>query len=269
LNLVLSIWPEDQKSRYYLGVAYQEKGNLEKALENFYQINEGSKYFIDTQMHIAFMLDTQKRHQKAIQVLEKALSLNNERPELYLMLASIYENLQEYDRAINLIKEGLNKLEDDIELLFRLGMLLDKTGDKVSCLDQMQRILEINPDHADSLNYVGYTYAEQGIRLDEAMEMIKKALRIKPNSGYIIDSLGCVLFQKGLYDEAIIYLKQSSELTPDDPTINEHLGDAYLKKKEYEKALNCFNKALSPEHPSPEKLKEKISEIKRLMREDR
>ncbi|SPD73955.1 Tetratricopeptide repeat protein [uncultured Desulfobacterium sp.] len=265
LNLILSIWPEDQKSRYYLGMAYHEKGDLEKALENFYQITEGSKYFIDTQMHIAFILDTQKLHQKAISILRKAISLNNERPEIYLMLASIYENLQQYDKAISVVKEGMNILKDDIDLMFRLGVLLDKTGDKTACLEQMNRILEINPDHADSLNYIGYTYAEQGVRLDEAMEMVKRALEIKPDSGYIIDSLGWIYFQKGQYDEAVTYLKKSSELTPDDPTINEHLGDAYLKKMEYENALKYYKKALSSEHPSPEKLKEKISEVRRLM----
>ena len=152
--------------------------------------------------------------------------------------------------------------------MFQLGVLLDKSGDRLSCLDQMRRILDIDPNHADSLNYIGYTYAEQGIKLDEAMDLIKRALKINPDSGYIIDSLGWVYFQKGQYDEAILHLKKSAELTPDDPTINEHLGDAYFKKNEYEKALKYFNRALSLEHPNAEKLKQKITELERLLKQE-
>ena len=95
--------------------------------------------------------------------------------------------------------------------------------------------------------------------------MIKRALKLKPDSGYIIDSLGWVYFQKGLYDEAILYLEKSAKITPDDPTINEHLGDAYFKKHEYEKAIEYFNKALSLKHPNEEELKEKIAEVEQLL----
>ena len=101
------------------------------------------------------------------------------------------------------------------------------------------------------------------------MEMVKRALQIQPDSGYIIDSLGWIYFQKGLYDEAIVYLEKSVKITPDDPTINEHLGDAYLKKQNYEQALHYFNKALSQEHPSEEQLKEKIIEVKRIIEQEK
>jgi len=268
LNLIISVWPEDQKTRYYLAVAYQEKEDLEKALEHFAMIKEDSKYFSDSQIHMAYILDSQKKSDEAKKVLEKAIALNKSGVELYLMLSSIYEDQGQFDNAITVIREGLNQDEENIDLIFRLGVLLDKSGDKQSCLDQMKKIIEINPDHADSLNYVAYTYAEQGIKLDEAMEMVKRALQIQPNSGYIIDSLGWIYFQKGLYDEAIVYLEKSVKITPDDPTINEHLGDAYLKKQNYEQALHYFNRALSQEHPSEEQLKEKIIEVKRILEQE-
>ena len=108
----------------------------------------------------------------------------------------------------------------------------------------MSSIIEINPNHADALNYIGYTYAEQGIRLDEAMSLIEKALSIKPDSGYIIDSLGWVYFQKGMYDEALKYLEQAASHVPNDPTIMEHLGDVYFKKGMFKKSLEMYEKAL-------------------------
>jgi tetratricopeptide (TPR) repeat protein len=130
----------------------------------------------------------------------------------------------------------------------------------------MKVILEINPDHADSLNYIGYTYAEQGIKLDEAMNLIQRALELKPNSGYIIDSLGWVYFQKGLYDEAANHLEKAAKLTPNDPTINEHLGDAYFRKKKYTNALEHYKRALSLKHPKEEDLRKKITEVEQFLK---
>ena len=266
LKMIVSAWPEDDKSRYYLATAYNSKDDSEKALEHFSLIRRESSYFIPAQMHIAYLLDAQKKYDEAITVLQKAISFEKTKVELYLMLSSVYETRKDYSKAMEVVREGLDQDEKNIELIYRLGVLLDKTGDKTSCIEQMKSILEIDPNHADSLNYIGYTYAEQGIKLDEAMELIQKALRAKPDTGYIIDSLGWVYFQKGLYDEAVEYLEKAVNLMPDDPTINEHVGDAYLKKKKYKKALSHYKKALSLKPPDEKKLKEKITEVQELLR---
>jgi len=266
LELIVNAWPKDDKSRYYLATAYEEKGDPKKALEQFKQIGSGSKYFVNAQIHIAHLLTTEEQFDEAIAVITHAMTLERDRIELYLMLASVYEAKKAYDEAVAAIQDGLKIDDKNIDLIFRLGVLLDKKGAKDACIEQMRKILEIEPNHADSLNYIGYTYAEQGVKLDEAMALIKKALKIRPDSGYIIDSLGWVYYQKGAYDEAIHYLKRAAELTADDPTINEHLGDAYVKKQDYEKALFYYEKALSLKSPQEEQLKEKISEVKELLK---
>jgi tetratricopeptide (TPR) repeat protein len=130
----------------------------------------------------------------------------------------------------------------------------------------MRQVLKIDPDNVDALNYIGYTYAEQGVRLDEALFLIQKALKLKPNSGYIIDSLGWVYFQKGQYEKAVATLLKAATLTGKDPTIQEHLGDAYHKLKEYKKALQYYKKALSLEHPEEKRIKEKIAEVRERLK---
>jgi tetratricopeptide (TPR) repeat protein len=92
-------------------------------------------------------------------------------------------------------------------------------------------------------------------------------MELKPNSGYITDSLGWVYFQKGRYEEAVQYLEKASQLTPDDPTINEHLGDAYLKMEEYDKALASYKKALGLNPVDEDKLKNKIRDLERQLKE--
>jgi len=264
LSLTVSTLQDDDKSRYYLASAYEEKGDNDNALKHFRLIKPKSKYYINARLHIAFILETRKQYDQAIAVLEKALSLKKGQTELYLMLGSLYETKKEYEKGIGVVKKGLELDGKNIDLIFRLGVILDKNGEKESCIEQMRRILEINPKHADALNYIGYTFADQGIKLDEAMDLIQKALKIKPESGYIIDSLGWVYFQKGLYDKALHYLEKASKLTPD-PTIHEHLGDVYLKEKKYKKAVDNYQKALSKNHPEQEKIKEKILEVKKCL----
>ena len=267
LEMIVNAWPDDDKSRYYLATAYEEKNDIESALKHFRGIPSESKYFINAQIHIAHLLTTKENFDEAIQVLENAMTLGEEKIELYLMVASVYEAKEAYDKAIAAIREGLKLDDRNIDLIFRLGILLDKTGAKDASIEQMQKVLRIDPNHADALNYIGYTYAEQGIRLDEAMALIKKALGIRPESGYIMDSLGWVYYKKGDYDKAIRHLENAVKLTPDDPTINEHLGDAYLKMKDYKNALTYYQKALSLGSPMEKQLKEKIMDVEELLKQ--
>src|SRR5258708_35429080 len=85
------------------------------------------------------------------------------------------------------------------------------------------------PEQPQVLNYLGYSWIDQGINLDEGMRMIRRAVEQRPDDGYIVDSLGWAYFRTGNYDEAVKNLERAVELKPDDPTINDHLGDAYAK----------------------------------------
>jgi len=108
---------------------------------------------------------------------------------------------------------------------------------------QMKEVLRINPDHADALNYLGYSYADRGIYLEEALRLIQKATALKPNMGYITDSLGWIYFKLGNYERAVTELEKANQLTPDDPTITEHLADSYLKLNRIEKAIEFYERA--------------------------
>ena len=124
----------------------------------------------------------------------------------------------------------------------------------------MQDVLQINKNNAEALNFIGYSWADRGMNLDESEKLIKKALKLKPEDGYITDSLGWVYFKKGRIDKAISILEKAVLLAPKDSTIAEHLGDAYLKNNEYEHARQLFEKALELD-PLKDHLKAKINEI--------
>jgi tetratricopeptide (TPR) repeat protein len=265
LELILSGWPEDDKTRFYLATAYEEKGETDKSLEQFRAINQGSSYYTMAQIHIAYILNIQGKSDEAIEIVQRAIEGDPERLELYLLLASFYETRQDYDRAMATLEAGLSRVGEDGELLFRMGVILDKTGQKEESIAKMRKVIELEPNHADALNYIGYTFAEQGIKLDEAETLIKKALSLKPDSGYIVDSLGWVYYQKGFYAKALKTLQRAVTLTPNDPAIMDHLGDAFFKTGAYEKALQAYEKALALEFPKEEQIKKKIEEVKKYL----
>jgi tetratricopeptide (TPR) repeat protein len=268
LTSIVEAFPDDQEARYYLGAALDEHEDFDAAYENLSFLSPESNYFVHARIRMASILQEQGKTDEAIDLLREVINLKQGHPRLYLMLSTLYEGREQYQAAMSVLKEGLTHNARDTDLLYRMGIVLERLKRNTECLENMEMILTIDPHHADALNYIGYTYADKGIHLDKAQEFIEKALKYKPDSGYIIDSLGWVYFQKGLYDRALIELKRAVKLTPDDPVINEHLGDAYFKVEQYERALETYNRALVLENADQEKLKEKIRGVMEHLKGD-
>jgi tetratricopeptide (TPR) repeat protein len=125
----------------------------------------------------------------------------------------------------------------------------------------MKRVLVLTPKDPQALNFIGYSYAELGINLDEALDYVKQAIELRPNDGFIMDSLAWVYFKRKNYDDAVRLLEEATKLVEDDSTILEHLGDVYLAKLERQKALKSYKKALEVD-PTRKELIEKIRMFK-------
>jgi len=146
-----------------------------------------------------------------------------------------------------------------------LGAMYDDAKNKEKTIAQMQKAIEINPKNAQALNYLGYTWAEMGVRLEEAERLILRALEIEPNDGYFIDSLGWVYYQKGDHQRAVEQLERAVELSNEDAAIVEHLGDAYEKVGKSDKALERYRQALknAKEEELAKRLREKIARLEK------
>ena len=119
-------------------------------------------------------------------------------------------------------------------------------------------------DHADALNFIGYSLAEKGIQLEQAESMIRRALAKRPEDGYIIDSLGWVYYKKGNFKAALEEIRKASILMPEDPTIQEHLGDVYSALSDYARAVQHYEKSVSLEKDPSKKnsVQQKLNKIK-------
>ena len=144
-------------------------------------------------------------------------------------------------------------------------MVLEKQAKFDDAVRAFQRVIAIDPKHAEAYNYVGYMYAERGQNLDEAISLIGKALSLEPDNGYFIDSLGWAYYQQGKYPDALRELKRAVEKAKEDPVIFDHLGDAYAKNGFEEDALAAWEKSLSLD-PSSDGVKQKVQEVKSRLR---
>lgn len=143
------------------------------------------------------------------------------------------EAVEAYDEALHLLDEGSHRRPD---LLFDLGAVLELTGQWERAEQALLESLESRPDDPWLLNHLGYSWADRNENLDEALDLIERALARTPNDGMVIDSLGWVLYRLGRYDEAVVELERAVGLEPAEAVIIDHLGDAYWKTGRYYEA---------------------------------
>jgi tetratricopeptide (TPR) repeat protein len=175
------------------------------------------------------------------------------------MIGIIYSQGGDYKKAEEIYLTGIEAVPDDPELHFNLGIVYDKLDRFEDMISEMRKTIEIDPDHENALNYLGYSFADKGINLDEAISLVERALKIKPDNGAYVDSLGWAYYKKGWIDLAIQHLKRASELMPDDPVIMEHLGDVYIGMNMKVEAREEWLKSLEMNIGNP-KLIEKFKE---------
>jgi tetratricopeptide (TPR) repeat protein len=130
-------------------------------------------------------------------------------------LSSLYEETKDAVKAVKILDDGITLSPQSVDLHYALGVIYEKTNRFPESIKEMETVLQLDPENAEALNFIGYSYADRGINLEEAEKMIIRALKIKPDNGYIIDSLGWVHFKQNKMDSAIKYLKRALELLPD------------------------------------------------------
>lgn len=259
--------PKSSELNYLAGLAHEGTERSEKALAFFEKVQPGSLFYSNVAIHIAFIYQDMEKIEKAIAHMEKVRREDPENAEFALYLGSFYEQADRYADGEKVLLEGLALEPNNPRLHFRLGVVYDKWDRKEKCIASMKRVIELDPKHANALNYLGYTYADLGKNLEQAEAYIKKALALRPDDGYITDSLGWVFFRKGDYAQALKHLMRASQLVPEDPVIQEHVGDAYRELEKHEDALEYYRRSLELKKKSEQEgLIRKIQEVENLQR---
>jgi len=265
---VLKSHPKDERALYLLASTQLELGEMAKARENLAKISQDSELYVDSRLLMTSTIQSdvpEKKMREALGIVTGALKAKPDDLRLWMARVMIMEELGDLKKARSAILEAVKKFPEEAEVRFRLGVLEDKLNNKVASIEAMRQAIRLNPSHADALNYLAYTWAERQENLDEALAMAEKADNLKPDNGYIIDTLGWIHFCMGNTGEALDLLEKAVPLSSRDPVVLDHLGDVLLKLGRKQEALSAYRQALDSDFSNQPKLQEELNEkINRL-----
>ena len=184
-------------------------------------------------------------------VLKTALN-DRPSPDVFEALAELYQREGRLADAVTLLSDALKKRPKDEVLLYTLGTVYERKGDFGKSLEKMRAVLDVNPDNANAMNFIGYTLADRGADFEEAEKLLTRALELKPDNGNYLDSLGWVYFRKGDLQKAAEVLERAQSASPGEPTICEHLGDVYSRLSRQKEAADSYKRALQSLKEDPD-----------------
>ncbi|MBY0498711.1 MAG: tetratricopeptide repeat protein [Nitrosomonas sp.] len=244
---------------FHLGQIYEETNRPEMAMEAYQMVKSGGRY-LPAQIRYADLLATKGYLKEAREHLQKLPAANDQQAaHLILAEAQILRKSKAYQEVFDLLDGGLKKLPDYPELLYDRALAADKIG-KFKILEQdLRKLIQLKPDNAHAYNALGYSLAERGIQLPEALKLIRKAVELAPEDPYIMDSLGWVYYRMGNLTEGLNYLNLAFSVRPD-AEIAAHLGEVLWMQGAKNDALNIWRSALEKE-PGNEVLLETLQRL--------
>lgn len=240
-----SIHPRSQQVLYLIGLAYERLDKSEKAVEYYLSVDEESNYFIASNFQILRIYESESKFTEIYTILNTLEKSRYVIHEVFSIGANFYSAEQKYEEAIAYLNKGVQRFPNVIQLKFLIGAFQEKLGQIDKCIQTMIAVVMENPDFSPALNYLGYIWADQGIKLELAQVLIERALTLKPNDGFYLDSLGWVHFKKKEYEKALEYILAASQIESEEAVIWEHLGDIYIALEKFDSALEAYQTALT------------------------
>jgi len=261
---------EDRRSRLLIMDTYRQARDLPKALQAGKEAL--AKYPDDSSIRssLAMMLGEAQQPDEAIKLLQVGLKGAAGNRETYLNYAQIYERSHRFTEAEAAARKAESlavQLADNELAWLILGAIFERQKQYDKAEEEFKKVIDVNPKNAMVLNYYGYMLADRGIRLDEAHDLIQRALELEPYNGAYLDSLGWAYYKQNKLDQAELTLRKAVERESHDPTIREHLGDVLAKQGRMELAVVEWEKSLNEWHRSlPADLEEdKVAEVEKKL----
>jgi tetratricopeptide (TPR) repeat protein len=233
LQLSLFLVPSHPLALLSLADLYESLKKPELAIKVYERVPANSSLHRNAAIQMAANLDSLERADDAQKHLEGLIKQRPDDMEAIMALGNVLRGRKKFAECANVYSKGVagvpNPEKANWVLFYFRGICYERSKQWPMAEADLKKALALYPDQPHVLNYLGYSWIDQGVNLDEGMEMIKKAVQQRPDDGYIVDSLGWAYYRIGNYEEATKQLERAIELKPEDPTINDHLGDAYWR----------------------------------------
>lgn len=263
----------------HLGYAYQELGQFDNAIKTFEDARKlapndptMTSYLIRAQLAAknytaaaevaraarvqnptelrfatleALALRRAGKTDQSISAMEEFYRRQQDQPEAHIAMAQTYADANRGSQAIRVLQDAQTKFPADTDITFQLGALLDRQKKYTESEAVFRQLISRQPENAAALNYLGYMLAERGERLNESVDLVKRALALDPDNGSYLDSIGWAYYKDGKLDLAAEHLKRAADMLTTNSVIQDHYADVLFRLGRYTDAIDAWNKALS------------------------
>jgi tetratricopeptide (TPR) repeat protein len=265
LRLALYLSPNNALATITLADIYERMKQEEAAIELYGGVPADSPLRVNAEVQSALLLETLGKSKEATDRLQSVVTAHPTNQEALTALGNLQRSRKLFDDSVSTYTRVLDmhpRPEKNQWLLYYYrGIANERRKNWQTAEADFKKALELFPDQPLVLNYLGYSWVDQGVNLDDAFKMLRRAVDLRARDGYIVDSLGWAYYRLGRYDDAVRELEKAIDLKPSDPVINDHLGDAYWKVGRKLEAQFQWNHArdLNPEPDELPKILEKIN----------
>lgn len=234
LQLALYLNPNHSLALLSLADLYESVKKPQMAIKVYERVAANSPLKRNAQIQLATDLDAVDRTDEGIKILKTVVAEDPKDIEAIMALGNIERSRKKFEDCSTTYGKGIeasaaNGDKPNWVFYYFRGICSERSKQWTSAEADLKKALELQPEQPHVLNYLGYSWIDQGINLDDAMKMIRRAVEQRPDDGYIVDSLGWAYYRIADYENAVKNLERAIDLKPEDPTINDHLGDAYWR----------------------------------------
>ncbi|TPJ89537.1 tetratricopeptide repeat protein [Mesorhizobium sp. B2-3-13] len=233
LQYALALKPDSDAALVQLAAVAEQLKDGEGAIALYRRIPDSSPLKEISDLQLGLNLADLDRHDEAITHLKAFVEAHPNDMRAYLALGGVYSSKDDFRSAANLYDKAVEALKTPTaanwNIFYQRGIAYERLKEWPKAEPNFRKALELQPDQPQVLNYLGYSWVDMNTNLKEGLEMIQKAVDLRPSDGYIVDSLGWAYFRLGRFDDAVREMERAVALKPEDPVLNDHLGDAYWR----------------------------------------
>lgn len=229
---------DDLTPSYWLAEIHEREMAFNKAATEYEYIYT-KEQSVNVLAKLGYYYSLLKEYKKAEQKLQAALKKEPYNYEILYLTALNYMDWEKYGKAVEYLIKTLEISPDFVDGHFFLGSAYHKLEDFDKAEASFKKTIELDPKHTRAMNYLGYTYADKNIKLEDAEKLLEKAVMLEPNNGAFIDSLGWLYYRQGKYEEAKILITEAAKMTSD-PVVYDHLGDICIETENLEDAWFAY-----------------------------
>lgn len=233
LQYAVTLRPDSDAILVQLAGVAEQQGQAEIAISHYAKVPDASPMKHIAELQLGLNLADLERYDEAIEHLQIALAEDEDDMRAYLALGGVYARQENFRAAADLYERAVARMGEptraEWNIFYQRGIAYERLKEWDKAEPNFHKALELFPDQPQVLNYLGYSWVDMNRNLEEGLDMIQRAVNLRPSDGYIVDSLGWAFYRLGRFEDAVRELERAVGLMPADPILNDHLGDAYWR----------------------------------------